>query len=157
MNKKIMIGLAVAVIVAIGGFLFLQNKKENNPNNSAFIVPELHIKFMNVQGLTLNYTTDQNNNISFYSDEIKKASVNDSEILDCNVNAFSKLSISTISIDKTEYKGYTQKTLNDGRYLNISSLQAPCYTNKALKGDVDLITNQENVLFNKFVNSAQSY
>ena len=120
------------------------------------MIPEQHIEFKKVTGLTLGYTINKNNEINFYSNEIKTAAESDSGISYCINNTFPLLLITNIPKSTTEYQGYTQQNLGNGRYLNTFGQQAPCYTDKAQKKNIDLIT-QQNKLFTMFLESVQSY
>ena len=121
-----------------------------------FLIPEQHIEFKKVPGLTLGYTIDKNNEINFYSNEIKTAAESDPGISYCINNTFPLLMVTTIPRSSTEYQGYRQQYLNNGRYLNIVGQQAPCYTDKAQQKSIDLIS-QQSKLFTMFLESVQSY
>ena len=152
MNKKILI--LIVVIIAVAGYVFFQDKIDKN-QNVYLNVPELKIRFKNVNGLSLNYLIETDKLI-FTSSEIKSAALVDSGISYCVANTFPALTISSFPKSQGEFQGYNQIKLNDGRYLNEYGQQAVCYDPASKPTDIQLI-NSQSALFTQFLNSVQSY
>jgi hypothetical protein len=121
------------------------------------LVPELQIGFRKVPGLTPTYVYDpKNQDVSFSTKELNLAAQYDKGLSYCVTDLFPVVAISTVSRDQSEFQGYGQKKLADGRYLNIYGPQAVCYTDEATKEHKDLVENQAK-LFSQFLNTVQSY
>ena len=182
MKKNILISVLVVIIIilsvivwknqshttenVVGNFQNTQEVKTADPDMSApdggsvtnydyFLIPEFKLRFTKIPGLTLNYTVN-GKSVNFSSKEIQEVAKNDPGVAYC-VSDFPHIQISTTPISQTEYKGYRQKSLGGGQYMNIYAPQSVCYTEKTTQADKDLVMHQLNDLFNQFIDSAQLY
>lgn len=118
-----------------------------------FYVPEWKIRFTKVDGLDVTYSI-KDGYLHFSLTKINSLAQTDKDIKDCaDQGAYL---ITTISKDQTDYQGYYQVKLADGRYLNTYGPQAVCYNPRAKAENIEILKEQSNLL-PKFVNSVQSY